>query len=418
MRPQSSWLLRLAPRWYYGWVLVVMLGITQTISWGILFYAFSVLLVPMEAELGWSRAGLSGTFSVALLAQALAAPLVGRWLDLHGPRLLMTAGSCAGVLLVLAWSRVETLGQFYLVMAAIGAVTAATLYEPAFAVVTQWFSRHRGRAVTAVTLMAGLASTVFQPLAGWLVESQGWRDALVTLAVVLAVGTIPAHWLMLRRRPEDLGLHVDGEPPSAGITPSPARPLGMPLRDALRGRAFVWLAVAFSAAALAVVGTTVHLVTYLAEREGDARVAATAAGAVGIFQVLGRIVLVWVGERLPLHWSGAVVILLYPAGVLAALLVPGLVGVALFVMLFGGVRGGVTIIRPAFVAALYGRQHYGSIAGALASVVALTQAAAPLAVGFAHDVIGSYPPILLALAALGTLAALALLAVGGERKLG
>ncbi|CAA9535479.1 MAG: Uncharacterized MFS-type transporter, partial [uncultured Thermomicrobiales bacterium] len=89
---------------YYGWVVAGTLAFTETVSWGVLYYAFTVFLVPMQVELGWSAATLTGAYSLALLISGLAAPFVGRWLDRHGPRALMTAGSLLGGLLVLAWS--------------------------------------------------------------------------------------------------------------------------------------------------------------------------------------------------------------------------------------------------------------------------------------------------------------------------
>src|SRR5688572_19298616 len=133
---------------YYGWVLVAALGVTETVSWGILYYAFTVFLQPMEAELGWSRAALTGAFSLAVLVSGLAAVPVGHVLDRHGARALMTVGSCAGTLLVLAWALVEHLVVFYSIWVGIGLAMAAVLYDPAFAVVTVWFRRLRGRALT------------------------------------------------------------------------------------------------------------------------------------------------------------------------------------------------------------------------------------------------------------------------------
>src|SRR5258708_6528872 len=152
------------PRVYYGWVLVATLGITETISWGTLYYAFSVILEPMEHDLGWSRGLVTGAFSLALVLSGLAAAPVGRWLDGHGARGLMTIGPIAGVVLLVAWATGADPISFYLIWAGIGIVMAATLYEPAFAVVAQWFDRKRARALTAVTLMAGFASTIFLPL--------------------------------------------------------------------------------------------------------------------------------------------------------------------------------------------------------------------------------------------------------------
>ena len=143
----------------------------------------------MQRELGYSAAQLTGAFSLALLVSAVAGIAVGRHLDRRGPRALMTAGSVAGVLLVLAWSQVDGLAAFYLLWVAIGVVMAAVLYEPAFTVLAKWFPEpaERRRAMTAMTLVAALASFIFLPLAQALIDAHGWRDALVVLAVVLAV---------------------------------------------------------------------------------------------------------------------------------------------------------------------------------------------------------------------------------------
>ncbi len=412
----DSPLLRVVPhRVYYGWVLVVALGVTQTISWGVLYYAFSVLIAPMEQTLGWSRGELTGAFSLALLLSGLAAVPVGRWLDRHGPRVLMTAGSCAGVLLVLAWSRSANLISFYLLWAAVGITMATVLYEPAFAVVAQWFDRKRARALTGVTLIAGFSSTIFLPLTGWLVEAQGWRAALVTLGALLAVGTIPAHALLLRRRPEDLGLHPDGDP-HHHVAGGPPRSEDVPLGAALRDPTFRWLVLAFCLTTLVAFGTAVHLVPILLDRGHDPSWAAGLAGLVGAMQVLGRLLLGPLGDRLPLHRVAIGVLALQPLALLVLLLVPGTAGVIVFVMLFGAVRGGITLIRPAFVADLYGRAHYASIAGVLALAATVAQALAPVGLGAAYDRLGSYDPILWVLVIVASVAAVALLPAGRSRK--
>lgn len=399
------------PRVYYGWVLVVTLGVTQTISWGVLYYAFGVLIEPMEHALGWSRGELTGAFSLALLLSGVTAVPVGRWLDRHGPRVLMTLGSCVGVLLVLAWSRSADLVSFYLLWAAIGATMATVLYEPAFAVVAQWFDRKRARALTAVTLIAGFSSTIFLPLTGWLVEMQGWRAALVTLAALLAVGTIPAHALLLRRRPEDLGLYPDGEPRHHAAS-GPPRAADVPLGAALRDPTFRWLVLAFCLTTAVAFGAAVHLVPILLDRGYDPTWAAGLAGLVGAMQVLGRLLLGPLGDRLPLHKVAMGVLAVQPLALLVLLLVPGTAGVVVFVVLFGAAKGGITLIRPAFVADLYGRAHYASIAGVLALAATVAQAVAPVGLGAAYDRLGSYDSILWGLVVVAGIAAVALLPAG------
>ena len=189
----------------YRWVIVSTLSVTETISWGILYYAFGILLAPMEREMGWSRAESTAAFSIALLVSAVFAVPAGRWVDRGGARLMMTLGSCAGAALLVAWARVESLPALYLIWAAIGVTMAAVLYEPAFAVLAKWFVHDRERGFTILTLAAGLASTIFNPIASLLAASLGWRQAVLVLAAFLGATTIPMHAFLLRGGPVDEG---------------------------------------------------------------------------------------------------------------------------------------------------------------------------------------------------------------------
>src|SRR5215207_1469173 len=214
-RPRTERGYAAPPTWwperiYYGWALVGALGLTATVSYGILSYGFAVFVTPMGTELGWSKTEITGAFSLAqLVAGAIAIP-IGRWVDRHGTRALMTAGSALAALLLVAWSGVQSLPAFYALWAAMGAVMAAVLYEPAFAVIATWFRRGRGRALTLLTFLGGFASVIFVPLATLLVAGQGWRTALLWLATICAALTVIPHALVLRRRPEDVGLVPDG----------------------------------------------------------------------------------------------------------------------------------------------------------------------------------------------------------------
>jgi MFS family permease len=130
------------PRWR---TIVGTLALTEIVSWGILYYSFGVLVQPMEAELGWSQGMLGGAFSLALFVSAFLAVPVGRWLGRHGPRGLMTAGSCAGVVLVLAWSEARHPLAFFALFAALGFPLASVLYEAAFAAVIALLGAGRRR---------------------------------------------------------------------------------------------------------------------------------------------------------------------------------------------------------------------------------------------------------------------------------
>ena len=393
---------------YYGWLIVNTLGVTELISWGIVYYAFSVFLTPMQRELGWSQAEITGAFSLAMLVAGLAAFPAGRVLDRFGARGLMTAGSLAAALLVLAWSRVDGLVEFYLIWAGLGATMAAILYEPAFAAVTTWFQRQRQRALTVLTIYGGLASVVFIPLATALLGRYGWRTALAILAGLLAAITIPLHALVLRRRPQDHGLSVDGldhaGPAEAQepVTVEPAISVGA----ALRGSTLWWLAGAFALSTGASITINVHLLAYLSSQGYAAAIGATAAGLLGAAQIPSRLLIAMLGRRVSQRRLLVVLTLVQAAALLLLLAVPTTAGVLGFAALFGAGSGALTPTRAALLAEVYGAANYGSISGVIALITTLSRALVPLGASLLVAAAHGYAPLLwaLVLAALGSAA--------------
>jgi MFS family permease len=404
---------------YYGWVMLLALAFTQVTSWGILYYGFSVFLKPMGGDLHWSRATMTGAFSLALATSGVAGVFVGRWLDRHGPRLLMTVGSCAAALLLLALSMVHTIALFYLIWAAIGVAMAAIFYEPAFAAIATWFSRYRSRALTIITFVGGFASVIYIPLITWLVRTQGWRAAMVILAIVLAIATIPLHALVLRRRPQDLGLLPDGDGVSSAQgaadgrdAPPRARPQpSVRARDAIHSTSFRWLTGAFFLAFLANVAVTVHLIPYLTDHGFSAGFAATAAGLIGTLALPGRLIFTPLGGRIPRRFVAAGIFLFQTVGLIVLVTVQSTAGVIIFVVLFGIGFGAITPARAALVAEMYGPGEYGSISGVLALFVTGARAIAPVSVGLLYTFFGRYEPVFWMLIALSTLATGAVLCI-------
>jgi MFS family permease len=380
-------------RVYYGWTLIGVLGITATASYGILSYAFGVFVGPMGDELGWSKTEITGAFSVASMVAGLAALPVGRWVDHHGARGIMTAGSVLAALLLVWWAEVQTLPAFYALWALIGVASAAVLYEPAFAVVTWWFQAHRSRALTVLTFLGGFASVIFVPLASWLVTTHGWREALLWLAAIYAVTTIPLHGLLLRRRPQDLGLEPDGGPSSA--LPVPGRigtrrlERSVPAEIAVRGREFRWLAIAFALSTLATTAVSVHLVPLLLERGFSLGFAGGAMGLLGLMALPGRLIFTPLGSRWSRATVTAFIFALQAVACVTLLASRQPLAVWLFVALFGAGFGAITPARAALVAELYGPAQYGRISGVLALALALARAAAPVGASLVYAAGGS-----------------------------
>ncbi len=371
---------------YYGWYIALALAITTTVSFGVLFYAFSVFIAPMEAEFGWSRGELSGGLSLSILIGGLTAFPVGHWLDRHGARLLMTLGSIGATVMVALWSQVSAFPEFIMVMALMGFFGAAILYEPAFAVIATWFSHSRGTAMALVTFVAGFASTIFVPLSHALLEAYGWRQAILVLAIVLGVFTIPLHALVLRRKPADLGFESASQEKSAHNGDGPATSL----RAVLRSRYFWLLTLAFALSSASIFAVRIHFIPLLISVNIQPGSAALASGAIGVMQVVGRMIFAPV-ER---HFSsrtmtiGVFALLTISMTILLLGSAPWLIVV--FVALFGMAVGSHTLTRPLLVADTYGTAFYGRISSSMVIFVTLAGTMSPFAAGVIFDLSGSY----------------------------
>jgi MFS family permease len=396
----------------YGWTIVAVLAVTETISWGVLYYAFAVFLPPMREALGWSTSELTGAFSLALATSALAAWPVGRWLDHHSPRPLMTLGSLASAMLVLAWSQVDDVAVFYVVWVGIGVTMACVLYEPAFTLVTKWFRERRRQALTAVTLVGGWASFVFSPLSNWLINLQGWRDALVTLALILGVATVPLHGLFLRPAPQREDANA-----RASASTEPMAPRAEPAvtaEAALGSSGFWYLTTAFVLSSFAISAVAVHLIPYLLEGGRGPGFAAFAAGLMGVMQVPGRVVFAAAPRALPGRCEAPAIFLLQGAGLAVLAATTAVPGVIAAVCLFGMGNGMATLVRATALADAYGPAFYGSIAGIAAACATGARAVAPVVAAGAYVAFNGYKPLLWLLVA-GSLAAAVAAGVGTRR---
>ncbi len=374
------------------------LGVTELVSWGVLVYAFSVLVVPMRAELGWTIAVLNGAYATGVVISGLLAIPVGRLLQAHGARGVMTLGTVATVATLLSWSQVHSKAAFFCVFAIGGLAMATTLYEPVFAVTAAWFDRHRPRAVLVLTVFGGLASVVFVPLTAALVDALGWRHALMVLAAIAAIVGLPVHGLLVRRRPADLGLNPDGasKPPA----PAPHHITGA-VRSVLAIGSFWWLTLCLVMSTAARFGVSTVLVAYLTDRGYPLSTAALAAGAVGLFQVGGRLLVTALNSRLPQHLTTAAVFLGQGIGIAIPLCAAGTgasatAAIAVFVVLFGLGFGMEALLRGTLVASYYGPANYPSINGVIGAFVVGARAAGPLLAGLAVTALGGYQLVLVA----------------------
>jgi cyanate permease len=276
--------------------------------------------------------------------------------------------------------------------------------------VTKWFVARRRQALTTVTLVAGLASFIFLPLENRLIDAHGWRHALVLLAVILGVVTVPLHALVLRPAPSQAGV-----PPDAPADPPGGR-AGEPMeasadepawstRDALRARPFWFLAAAMVASSFVASALAVHQVAYLTERGYSAAFAAGLTGILGAMQLPGRLLFGPLLRWLPRRVVTTLVFATLAAGLLVLALGKGTASVWVFVVIYGMGRGMTTLLRATLVGDLFGARHYGSIGGVLAFCATAATAFGPVFAGVLYDAVGGYTAVIWVLIVMAVIAA-------------
>jgi MFS family permease len=369
-------------------------AISQMAGWGVLYFSFTLLVGPMEIELGWSKTDLNGALTVGLLTTAAASLPVGYWIDRYGGHLLMTLGAILAAGLLVAWSTVETLPAFYLLWIGLGLATAMTMGEPVFAVLTVNVREYR-RAITYVAFVTGLSSTAFIPLMNLLIGWYGWRTALVILGFIyLAIaGGLNAIFLKGTRGTGRIG----AKEAVADAGPSP-------LRMALRRRAFWGLVVCFSVQTFTFSGITYHIIPMLQEKGQPLDAIVAMLALIGPAQVSGRLVLHFFGERVSMRTLGSA----------AAPVLP----LVLLLLLVSGITNGLLIIvRIVGLAEILGTRGYGQISGALMAIIMLPRTAAPLAMAAMWQAFGGYDTVLLIMIAAAAVGAAGFWVAAADRPM-
>lgn len=355
------------------WALAWRLALGQIVAWGILYYAFTVVVGPMQAATGWSRTFLNSGLSLGLLAWGAFALPVGAWIQRRGGRGLMAAASAlGGTALVLMGSRADPV--LYLASwLMLGTAMAGLLYDSAFAVVTRAFGPHYRRGITLITLVGGLASTAFIPLTQLAVDRLGWQGALVALgAFQIAIG-VPLHFFGIPRFTRATTL----APP-------------IPLRDRWRSwwrefrrdvsdPRFIGLALWFTAYSAAFTGLIFQLIPVLQALGVESGVIVTAIACFGPMQVLGRFLLMNRAAHFSTLRVGRWAMAALMAAVLILVLAPARLGwLVLYAAIAGAGNGVTTILRGTAIAEVFGRERYAELNGALSAPGVLAKAAAPL----------------------------------------
>ncbi|MBN9043577.1 MAG: MFS transporter [Rhizobiales bacterium 62-47] len=386
-------------RIFYGWVMVAVTFVTMGIGVNART-SFSLFFPSIVDEFGWERGMTAGAFSFGFLVSAVFSPLIGRLMDRAGPRVVMELGVflMAGGLLLAPlttqpWHLYLTMG----LMVGGGSVclsyTGQSLYLP------NWFIRRRGLAMGIAFAGVGIGSVTVLPWAGYLISQGGWRASSTALGVLMLVTLVPIN-LLVRQRPEQMGLLPDGDGAVAG-----AQRKGLTVVDpawvdtdwtlqrAMRTARFWWLALGFFCGLYAWYAVQVHQTKYLTEVGFSSNLAVWALGLVSLLGIPGQIVLGYLSDRVGREWIWTISGLGFAvcfAALFALEYFPSL-GLVYVMVLAQGVLGyGVTAIMAAVVVEIFEGRHYGVIFGTVMLAGLAGAASGPWVTGVLHDMYGTY----------------------------
>lgn len=374
---------------------LVALCIAETTSWGLLYYSLPVAVAPISQDTGWSHTAITAALSVGLLVSAVAGVRVGRILDTQGPRTVMTLGAVVGVLslVLVAWS--PNLPMFYAAWLVAGFAQSAVLYPPAFAVITRWYGARRVVPLTTLTLVAGLASTIFAPIVASLIDQVGWRTGYLIMAGILAVVTAPLHAFFLNRSWSD------------AVERSVRRSKSQ-VRSITRSPRFVILQITMVLATFTLFAVTINIIPVLLERGISYSVAAVSLGLIGAGQVIGRIGYSRLVSLTAVHTRTALLFGLGAIGIWLLAYVPGPAAVLIAIaVVLGAVRGCHTLLQATAVSDRWGTQDFGTINGVFTAPMTAVGALAPVSGPALAGVLGSYSAMAVVMAVMLTAAAFA-----------
>ena len=397
---RDSLALRVNQRFFYGWAMLGVAGLGLFASGPGQTYIFSVFLSPIGEDLGISRTSISSAYALASFVAALGLPYVGRLVDRHGVRPVMLAVAVLLGVTAMAFGTVTGIVTLALGFTALRFFGQGSLMLCSASLVAQWFARRRGFALSLMGLGFSLSVAVHPPLAQWLIDQVGWRDAWLWIGVISWLLLVPAVFL-IENKPESIGLVPDGRPPDEQERdPLQAAEVGLTIGEAMRTSAFWIIAVSLSAFAMLVTGLFFHQVAIF-ERAGlSAQEAARIFPISAVTMVLALPMFGWLVDRAPTKPSFAIAMLMVSATILAMVGVRDAATSTLYGIVFGiafaAIQAHSTYVWPRY----FGRRHLGSILGTSKTITVVGASVGPLPLGIAFDLYGDYTVSLITLAAL------------------
>ncbi len=402
---------------YYGWYVIGALGVVLFLSAGLGFYAQGVFVTPLQDEFGWSRGQISTAMALATIVSGFGASAVGVLLGRVPARLILLLGAGWMAVTFGLLSLTPSLLFFYGMFMLMAAGRAGIMIVPTSVVASRWFRRRRGLAIGAMTTGIGFGGLVMAPVTAALIVGVGWRWTFVLLGTLIGAVALPLIWLVIRESPADLGLHPDGDPagddePGAPLPRQVAADEGWTLRQASRTPTFIAVSVALGLVFFTQGAVLLHVAPFLEDRGISRQEAGLMLGFVSGVGVVGKVASGYLCDRLPARLVLATVFLMQGAGLFVVERTGNMLGVLIFVLVFGYAMGAVVALQPLVLASLFGTRGLPTIMGGTTVVTSLTSGFGPMLAGYVRDGTGSYSAAFLAFIAVDLLAAALVLLAG------
>ena len=386
---------------YRGWWIVLTAYLSQFASSGASGWVFGVLLIPMEEDLGGSRAAIVGVLLVSRLTGGLAGALAGPYIDKNGTRLLTTASAAVAGVSLLALSGVQTAWQPYVLWAIFGFTFPGLSTVAPVAAISSWFVRKRTRAIVTYTFGGATAGLILAPTMAIVADEFGWRSVWLVMGVMhLAIA--PLAWATIRRSPEDVGLEPDGgsDVGSSGATHGSAMPIAeaedWTVGEALRSRAFWLLTAGFTLTMLPASSIYIHMTSYVQSKGHSLEEGALAVSVYGLAAVGGRFVWGVILGRTGLLKALVLWAAMYGVSIVAYALPGSMAAIYASTVFLGIAVAGSLQFRAQAYPDFFGRKIVGTLTGYSAAVGTVAAAIAPSLVASAFDLTGSYEGVFIA----------------------
>ena len=385
---------------FYGWIIVAVTFVTMAIGVNART-AFSLFFPPILSEFGWERGVTAGAFSFGFVVSGAVSPLIGRLMDRAGPRAVMELGvALMGGGLLLAPLTSQPWHLYLTIGVMVGAGSVCLGYSGQSLFLPNWFVRRRGLAMGLAFAGVGLGSMTLLPWVQHMIEQTGWRTACTAMGIMVLVVLGPIN-LLLRKKPDDMGLRPDGD---AALHATSVRPLSnivdpawaatdWTLGRALATARFWWIAFGYFCGLYVWYAVQVHQTKFLLDIGFSPNVGVWALGTVSLLGIPGQIFLGHVSDRIGREAVWAISCAGFAicfAALIALTFVPSLWLIYLMVLTQGALGYGLTSVMGAVVLEIFQGKHYGSIFGSIMLAALAGGAAGPWATGLLHDVTGDY----------------------------